>query len=94
MTPFPFLPMAKVIGVTSAEHVAAMSPILRKSRAAKIGVALGDLESAEFKWQSGAIAEAWNAPKPLHLAGAHHFSLLDGLNAGPLLALAKATASI
>lgn len=93
MTPFPFLPMAKVIGVTNAEHVAAMSPILRKSRAAKIGVALGDLESAEFKWQSDAIAAAWNAPKPLHLAGAHHFSLLDGLNAGPLLDLAKATAS-
>ncbi len=93
MTPFPFLPMAKIISVTSAEDVAALSPIRAKPYAAKIGVALGDLESAEFKWQSDAIVAAWNAPKPLHLAGANHFSLLDGLNGGPLLELAKATAS-
>jgi hypothetical protein len=55
-------------------------------------VALGALESAQFKWQSDEIARAWNASAPLHLAGANHFSLLDGLNAGPLLELAKATA--
>jgi arylformamidase len=94
MEPFPFLPMGPIIGVTTPAHVAALSPIRFKSRAAKIGVALGDLESAEFKWQSDEIAKAWHTPAPLHLAGAHHFSLLDGLNAGPLLDLAIATASV
>ncbi len=92
MTPFEFLPMGRIVGLKGAADIDALSPARRPCRAARIGVALGGLESDEFKWQSDEIARVWKAPSPLHVAGANHFTLLDGLNAGALLDLAKATA--
>lgn len=92
LTPFTHMPMGRIVGLKCEADIDALSPIRQKCRAGRIGVALGALESAQFKWQSDAIARAWGAPAPLQLAGANHFSLLDGLNAGPLLELAKATA--
>lgn len=92
LAPFAHLPMGKIVGLKGAADIATLSPLGRKCRAARVGVALGALESAQFKWQSDEIARAWSAGSPLHLEGANHFSLLDGLNGGPLLELAKATA--
>ena len=88
------IPMGKVLGLASPETCARLSPLsMMPRKGIRFGVALGAMESDEFKRQSREIAKRWHADEPLHLAGAHHFSLLDGLNSGALLSLAKAVAS-
>lgn len=87
------IPMGMVLGLDSRQTAQAISPLFMTPRTGmRTAMALGALESDEFKRQSAALASAWNAPAPLHLAGAHHFSLLDGLLEGPLLDLAKSLA--
>lgn len=87
------IPMGPILGLKDGATADGLSPVRMSPRAGtRIGVALGVLESDEFKRQSAEIASLWNAPAPLLLEGAHHFSLLDGLNSGPLLDLALATA--
>ena len=89
LEPLAYLPVGKLLGLHARGAVGALSPIRRKPIAGvRIGVAVGAGESDEFKRQSTELAAAWGAPPPLVLAGAHHFSLLDGLNGGPLLDLA------
>ena len=93
LEPLAFLPVGKLIGLHARGAVGALSPLRRRpATAVSLGVAVGARESDEFKRQSSALAAAWGAPPPLVLEGAHHFSLLDGLNEGPLLALARTTA--
>ncbi len=83
------IPMGPVLGLKDAATVEALSPIRRMPRSdTRIAVSLGGLESDEFKRQSAEIAEKWGAAAPLHLEGAHHFNLIDGLTGGPLLDLA------
>ena len=84
------IPMGPVLGLNDAATIEALSPVrLAPKPGTRIGVALGALESDEFKRQSAEIAAKWNAiAPPLQLAGAHHFNLIDGLNGGPLLDLA------
>lgn len=87
------IPMGPVLGLNDAATVEALSPLRRSPlNGARIGVALGALESDEFKRQSAEIAQKWGAATPLHLQGAHHFNLIDELNAGPLLNLALSVA--
>ncbi len=87
------IPMGPVLGLTSKSLAKRLSPLcMAKPQDVRVNVALGDLESDEFKRQSAELAKAWGAPPPLHLDGANHFSLLDGLNSGPLLELAITTA--
>ena len=82
------IPMGPVLGLNDGQTLRALSPIHRAPRpGARIGVALGALESDEFKRQSAEIAAKWGAPCVLELPGAHHFNLIDGLNGGPLLDL-------
>jgi len=83
------IPMGPVLGLHDSATVEALSPIRRAPRSGtRIAVSLGGLESDEFKRQSAEIAQKWGAATPLHLEGAHHFNLIDGLNGGPLLDLA------
>lgn len=94
LAPLALLPMGQVLGLTSETAVAQLSPARMAPRpGTRLGLALGGLESGEFQRQSARMAAAWGAPAPLVVDGAHHFSLLDGLNGGPLLALARATAA-
>ena len=94
LAPLGLLPIGALLGLDKRATAEELSPIrLRPPANLHIGVAVGAQESDEFKWQSAAIATAWRAPAPLALDDANHFSLLDGLNDGPLLALARATAA-
>ncbi|MCC2098554.1 MAG: alpha/beta hydrolase [Hyphomicrobiales bacterium] len=83
------IPMGKVLGLNTPEQARALSPLfMPKPQDMRIRIALGGLESDEFKRQSAELARAWGAPTPLHVDGANHFSLLDHLNGGALLELA------
>lgn len=83
------IPMGKVLGLNTRALARRLSPLFRPPQAgARVRIALGGLESDEFKRQSAELAKAWNAPAPLHVEGANHFSLLDHMNQGPLLQLA------
>ncbi|MBM3609184.1 MAG: alpha/beta hydrolase [Alphaproteobacteria bacterium] len=87
------IPMGPVLGLDSPVAATALSPMfMAKRTGVQTAFALGALESDEFKRQSAQLAGHWKAPAPLQLAGAQHFSLLDGLNGGPLLDLAKSIA--
>jgi hypothetical protein len=60
----------------------------------QLGLAVGALETDEFKRQSAEMAARWGAPTPLYPENCNHFSLLEGLRgAGPLLDLAVRTAA-
>ncbi|MDB5642666.1 MAG: hypothetical protein JWN07_1983 [Hyphomicrobiales bacterium] len=89
--PLSHLPMRAMLGL-DAQNWRALSPLFRDRPAARIALALGGLETDEFKRQSAEMAARWNAPAPLHVVGRHHFSLLDDLRTdGPLLDLALHT---
>ena len=89
LTPLSFLPVSRLLKLSQAGALAALSPMVRKPRpGVRIGVAVGALESDEFKWQSAAIATAWGADASAVIAGKNHFTLLDDLVAGPLFRLA------
>lgn len=91
--PLRHLPMGAMLGL-DAQNCRSLSPLFRSPPDARIGLALGGLETDEFKRQSADMAARWGAPAPLHIAGRHHFSLLEDLRKdGPLLDLALRTAS-
>jgi len=91
LEPLTFLPMGKVLALTP-DIIASLSPLRQPApRGVKIGVAVGDTESDEFKRQSREMAAHWNAPEALIVPG-HHFSMLEGLNSGALLDLARSLA--
>jgi arylformamidase len=94
LEPLSYLPVASLLGLSSPEAVARLSPLRMRPRAGvKIGVSLGALESKEFLWQSEKIAQAWQTLPLLVVPEANHFNLLDGLIDGELLALACQTAA-
>lgn len=86
LEPLLHLPMGRILGVASMHDVERLSPVRMKPRAGvRVAVAVGGLESDEFKRQSAECARLWGAPAPLIVEGANHFDLLDGLNGGALL---------
>lgn len=95
LTPLSLLPFGRLLGLSDGNAIEQMSPIRRRPRPGmRVGVAVGGLESDEFKWQSSEITKAWGAPAVQIVAGANHFSLLDGLNEGQLLDFARKTAGV
>jgi arylformamidase len=93
LEPLSVIPMGPVLGLNDQARIRALSPLYKKPRASlKIGVAVGGAESEEFLRQSHDYASTWKTGEVLVLPGANHFTLLDGLNDGPLLALARALA--
>lgn len=87
LEPLTFLPMGRVLGLTPAV-VAELSPLRQPRPAtAKVGIAVGDGESDEFKRQAREMSALWTAPEAAIVPG-HHFSMLDGLNQGALRELA------
>jgi arylformamidase len=93
LEPLFHLPMGQVIGLDS-RNWRVLSPAFSPPRKVKIGLAVGALETDEFKRQSADMASQWAAPTPLYPENCNHFSLLEGLREpGPLLDLAVRTAS-
>lgn len=93
LTPLTFLPMGSMIGLDDPSLVARLSPAAGAVPRARVGVALGALETDEFKRQSHELAAVWGAPEPLVVPGRHHFDLLEDLRAdSDLLRLALRTA--
>lgn len=91
LAPLSFLPVGRLLKL-QPRSIATLSPLLLPAPAElRIGLAVGEGESDEFKRQSRALAKTWQAPEPLIVPG-HHFSMLDGLNGGALLALARSLA--
>jgi arylformamidase len=94
LAPIAHLPMGPMIGLEGQAMIRSLSPMSYPAPAARIGVALGGLETDEFKRQSREMAEAWGASAPLVVAGRHHFDLLEDLRAdSELLELALRTAA-
>lgn len=92
LEPLFHLPMGRILGL-DAVNWRPLSPLFREAPKVRIGLAVGDLETDEFKRQSTEMAARWGAPDPLYCAGRHHFSLLEDLRSeGPLLKLALRTA--
>ena len=89
-----YLPMGKILGVTTLDDVAQLSPhAMRPREGVRLAFAVGGAESDEFKRQSIDLARAWGAPAPLIAPGANHFTLPEGLRGGDLLEQAKSLCS-
>ena len=90
LTPLSLLPVARLLGILDRNAVERLSPLHHRPRpGVRLGVAVGGLESEEFKWQSTEIATAWRADACETISGKNHFSLLDGLHDGTLFKLAR-----
>lgn len=100
LEPVAMLPAGRILGLDLAT-ARALSPGLRTpNRDVKVGIAVGELESEEFRRQSTELAGLWGA-RFLDLKGRYHFNVTNDLAAGgPLadlalaLAGAKTTASL
>ena len=91
LRPFPYTYLQPALQLTTAE-VLGLSPIdLAPASRTELTIAVGSLESSEFRRQSRDFAEAWTARgltcRQLELACADHFTALDRLFASesPLL---------
>jgi arylformamidase len=86
LQPLALLPMGAVLGLTDAATVRNNSPINARPRpGCRVALAVGALESDEFKRQSDEFAAAWHADPPLVIAGCNHFGVLEHLIEGDLL---------
>jgi arylformamidase len=93
LAPLALIPMGPILGLTPG-NLGALSPITFKPQpGVKAFAAVGERESLEFKRQAEDLAAAWGLEKPFIMPGAHHFSLLDGLNTGDLLGHARRIAA-
>ncbi|MGO4816525.1 hypothetical protein AB4156_44250, partial [Cupriavidus sp. 2MCAB6] len=90
--PLGHLPLGRLLGLDDLARAERLSLHGRPCPSARLAFAVGEVESDAFKAQSAALATAWRAGPPVLCAG-HHFSLLDGLNGGKLLELARNTAA-
>lgn len=89
LAPLALLPMGRILGLSDDATVARLSVSSKKPRGTtRIGLALGALESDEFKRQSNELAASWRCDAPLMVAERNHFTILDELVAGKLLDLA------
>jgi arylformamidase len=94
LDPLFHLPMGRIIGLSDRAEARRLSPLFSPKPASRVGVALGALETDEFKRQSAEMATAWRAEVPLHVGNCHHFNILEELRRpGPLLDLALRTAA-
>ena len=92
LEPLRYLPFGPLVGLTDAERARAWSPIhARPTPGVRLCLAVGELESDEFHWQSRALAEAWGGDiEVLSVAGTHHFSVMETFQEGELARRAQA----
>ena len=85
LRPLLFLASAAILGLDS-ELAARLSPILqRPNDNIRVGVAVGQLESDEFRHMSAELAQAWGADL-MEVEGKTHFNVTDHLADGGALA--------
>ena len=94
LEPVALLPAGRILGL-DRETARELSPALRRpNRGVKIGIAVGELESEEFRRQSSELARQWNASF-LEVAGRRHFNVTaDLIDGGPLADLALRLAQV
>lgn len=86
LEPLSLIPMGPILGLQDPEVCRANSPLFRTPRDhVRIAIAVGGAESDEFIRQSQNLALQWKTAPAFILEGANHFTILDGLNGGPLL---------
>jgi len=87
------LPAGRILGLDAAT-ARELSPALKTpNKGTRIGIAVGELESDEFRRQSSELAQQWNAAF-LEVKGRVHFNVTDDLaNGGALADLALELAS-
>ncbi|HMR33983.1 MAG TPA: alpha/beta hydrolase [Geminicoccus sp.] len=79
LSPFPYSFLQPALQLDWGQ-VRRNSPIgLSPPPRARVAVAVGGAESAEFRRQSAAFAEAWAASRYLELPGCNHFTVLEEL---------------
>jgi arylformamidase len=89
LRPLALLPMGGILGLDDSAVVRRNSPInFRPRPGCRVGVAVGSLETDEFKRQSTDLASVWRAEPLLIVKDRNHFDILDGLIDGDLLKLA------
>jgi arylformamidase len=88
LEPVALLPAGRILGLDVAT-ARELSPALRRPNpGVQIGIAVGELESEEFRRQSSELARQWNASF-LEVAGRRHFDVTtDLIDGGPLADLA------
>ncbi len=93
LEPIAMLPAGRILGLDVAT-ARELSPALKTpNKGTRIGVAVGELESDEFRRQSSELAQQWNAAF-LEVKGRVHFNVTDDLaNGGALADLALELAS-
>jgi len=75
----------RILGIRSEEECRRLSPLFRKPNPnVRVGVAVGALESDEFRSQSAQLAKAWNGAL-LEVPGKSHFDVKEALEVGGLL---------
>lgn len=85
LEPVSLLPMGRTCGVTSREQVDSLSPLrLALNPGTRVGIAVGTLESTEFRRQAAELAQRWGGSL-LELEGRHHFNADDDLHHGGVL---------
>jgi arylformamidase len=87
------LPASGILGLDLAT-ARELSPAYKvPNRGTRVGIAVGELESDEFRRQSSDLARQWNVPF-LAVKGRRHFDVTDDLaNGGALADLALDLAS-
>jgi arylformamidase len=93
LEPIAMLPAGRILGLDLAT-ARELSPALKvPNRGTRVGVAVGELESDEFRRQSSDLAQQWHAAF-LEVKGRVHFNVTDDLaNGGALADLALELAS-
>ncbi len=85
LEPVSLLPAGRILGL-DLPTARALSPALKMPNpCARVGIAVGELESDEFRRQSSDLAKKWNATF-LEVKGRVHFNVTDDLASGGALA--------
>lgn len=85
LEPVSLLPMGRVCGVNTRECVESLSPLRRAlNPGTRVGIAVGMLESTEFRTQAAELAARWDC-RLLELPARHHFNADDDLHQGGIL---------
>lgn len=93
LRPVAMLPEKHILGLDPLS-VQELTPLLQVPNArVRIGVAVGQLETDEFRRQSAELAQLWNG-RFLEVKGRHHFDVsMDLIEGGPLATLALEVAT-
>ncbi|GED22343.1 alpha/beta hydrolase [Halomonas halmophila] len=90
LEPVRHMSFGALLGVPNAETARALSPLhATPNPGLRLRLAVGELESAEFHWQSRELVRRWRGRlvdvEVFSVPGTHHFSVMETLSGGDLL---------